>query len=108
LALELAPDIRVNTVAPGPIATEAFREVLNVEEELEALAATIPLARLGVPDDIASAVVFLASDAASWITGQLLLVAGGRTQRIHHYRPRETPETTAWGENATAKQGASQ
>ncbi|MEE2768614.1 MAG: SDR family oxidoreductase [Actinomycetota bacterium] len=108
MALELAPGIRVNTVAPGPIATEAFREVLNVEEELEALAATIPLARLGVPDDIASAVVFLASDAASWITGQLLLVAGGRTQRTHHYRPREVPEPTARGENATVKQGAPQ
>ena len=89
LALELAPAIRVNTVAPGPVATEAFREVLNVEEELEALAATIPLGRLGVPNDIASAVVFLASDAASWITGQLLLVAGGRTQRTYHYRPKE-------------------
>ena len=89
LALELSPAIRVNTVAPGPVATEAFREVLNVEEELEALAATIPLGRLGVPDDIASAVVFLVSDAASWITGQLLLVAGGRTQRTYHYRPRE-------------------
>ena len=109
LALELAPDIRVNTVAPGPIATETFREVLNnVEEELEALAATIPLARLGVPDDIASAVVFLASDAASWITGQLLLVAGGRTQRTHHYRPREASEPTARGENATVRQGAPQ
>ena len=59
------------------------------QEELEALAATIPLGRLGVPNDIASAVVFLASDAASWITGQLLLVAGGRTQRTYHYRPKE-------------------
>jgi len=89
LALELAPAIRVNTVAPGPVVTEAFREVLNVEEELEELAATIPLGRLGVPNDIASAVVFLASDAASWITGQLLLVAGGRTQRSYQYRPKD-------------------
>lgn len=89
LALELAPAIRVNTVAPGPVVTEAFRAVLNVEEELEELAATIPLGRLGVPNDIASAVVFLASDAASWITGQLLLVAGGRTQRSYQYRPKD-------------------
>ena len=89
LALELAPAIRVNTVAPGPVVTEAFREVLNVEEVLEELAATIPLGRLGVPNDIASAVVFLASDAASWITGQLLLVAGGRTQRSYQYRPKD-------------------
>lgn len=87
LALELAPDIRVNTVAPGPIATEAFMEVLGVGDELDALAATIPLGRMGTPDDIASAVAFLASDAASWVTGQLLLVAGGRTQRSYQYKP---------------------
>lgn len=87
LALELAPRIRVNGVAPGPIATEAFREVLGVSDELDALAATIPLARLGEPDDIAAAVVYLASDAASWVTGQLLLVAGGRTQRSYQYKP---------------------
>jgi len=89
LALELAPNIRVNTVAPGPIATEAFHEVLGVSDELDALAATIPLGRLGEPDDIAAAVVYLASDAASWVTGQLLLIAGGRTQRSHQYKPAE-------------------
>lgn len=89
LALELAPRIRVNTVAPGPIATEAFHEVLGVSDELDALAATIPLGRLGQPTDIAAAVVYLASDAASWVTGQLLLVAGGRTQRSHNYKPSE-------------------
>lgn len=87
LALELAPDIRVNAVAPGPIATEAFSQVLGTDGEHEAIASTIPLGRLGQPDDIAAAVVYLASDAASWVTGQLLLVAGGRTQRTHHYRP---------------------
>ena len=88
LALELAPDIRVNTVAPGPVATEAFDQVLNTGGQLESIAATIPLGRLGVPDDIAGAVLYLASDAASWVTGQLILVAGGRTQRTHDYRPR--------------------
>ena len=99
LALELAPAIRVNTVAPGPVVTEAFREVLNVEEKLEELAATIPLGRLGVPNDIASAVVFLASDAASWITGQLLLVAGGRTQRSYQYRPKDQSVADDGGHN---------
>ncbi|MEM7094479.1 MAG: SDR family oxidoreductase [Actinomycetota bacterium] len=89
LALELAPSVRVNAVAPGPIATEAFREVLGVSDELDALAATIPLGRLGTPDDIAAAVVYLASDAASWVTGQLLLIAGGRTQRSYQYKPAE-------------------
>ena len=88
LALELAPRIRVNTVAPGPIATEAFLEILNVGDQLDRLAATIPLARLGAPNDIADATVFLASDAASWITGQLLLVAGGRTERSYQYQPK--------------------
>jgi NAD(P)-dependent dehydrogenase (short-subunit alcohol dehydrogenase family) len=88
LALELAPHIRVNTVAPGPIATEAFLDILNVGDQLDQLAATIPLGRLGTPDDIADAVVFLASDAAAWITGQLLLVAGGRTERSYHYQPK--------------------
>jgi 7-alpha-hydroxysteroid dehydrogenase len=81
LALELAPNIRVNTVAPGPIATEAFMEILNVGDQLDRLTATIPLGRMGLPTDIADATVFLASDAAAWITGQLLLVAGGRTER---------------------------
>lgn len=90
LSLELAPDIRVNTVAPGPIATEAFHEVLGVSDELDALAASIPLGRLGTPNDIAAAVVYLASDAASWVTGQLILAAGGRTQRTYHYKPAES------------------
>ncbi|MEZ5597839.1 MAG: glucose 1-dehydrogenase [Pseudomonadales bacterium] len=88
LALELAPDIRVNTVAPGPVATEAFAEVLGMDDKLAEMAATIPLARMGTPDDIAGAVVYLASDAASWVTGQLILVAGGRTQRTYSYAPR--------------------
>ncbi len=87
LALELAPHIRVNAVAPGPVATEAFAEVLGTEGRLDEIAATIPLGRMGTPDDIAAAVVFLASPAASWITGQLLLVAGGRTHRTFHYAP---------------------
>ena len=85
LALELAPNIRVNAVAPGPIATEAFIEVLGVSSKLDELAATIPLARMGEPDDIAAAVVYLASPAASWVTGQMHLVAGGRTQRSYQY-----------------------
>lgn len=88
LALELAPDVRVNAVAPGPVATEAFSEVLGTDGQHEAIAATIPLGRIGAPDDIAGAVLFFCSDAASWVTGQLMLVAGGRTHRVHHYQPR--------------------
>ena len=89
LSMELAPNIRVNAVAPGPVATEAFREVLNSNDQLDQIAATIPLGRLGTPDAIAGAVVYLASDAASWVTGQLILVAGGRTQRTLNYQPKE-------------------
>ena len=89
LALELAPrGIRVNAVSPGPIVTEAFLEVLGVSDQLDELARTVPLGRLGAPDDIAAAVVYLASPAASWVTGQNLLVAGGRTERSYQYEPR--------------------
>ena len=89
LALELAGrGIRVNAVSPGPVATEAFLEVLGVADQLDELGRTIPLGRLGTPDDIAAAVVFLASPAAEWVTGQNLLVAGGRTERSYQYQPR--------------------
>lgn len=78
LALELAPRIRVNAVAPGPIPTENFNASTKFPEgkPLEKLL-NIPLGRLGTPDDIGNAVVFMASDAASWITGQCLYVTGG-------------------------------
>jgi len=93
LALELAPKIRVNTVAPGPVATEAYEEVLGVDKEKQAqVAQAIPLRRIGAPDDIAAAVVYFASPAASWVTGQLLLVAGGRTHRSVNYQNQLTQE----------------
>ena len=78
LAMELAPKIRVNAVAPGPIPTDNFNESTNfpADKPLEKLL-NIPLGRLGTPDDIGNAVVFMASDAASWITGQCLYVTGG-------------------------------
>jgi 7-alpha-hydroxysteroid dehydrogenase len=89
LALELAGQhIRVNTVSPGPVVTEAFIDVLGTGDRLAEIAASIPLGRAGTPDDIAAAVVFLASPAASWITGQNLLVAGGRTERTVPYGAR--------------------
>lgn len=89
LALELAPDIRVNGVAPGPVLTEAFRETLTDDDaKLAQITASVPLGRTGTPDDIAGAVIYLASDAASWVTGQLILVAGGRTHRAVSYEPK--------------------
>lgn len=91
LALELAErGIRVNAVSPGPVATEAFREVLGVADQLDELTRTIPLGRMGTPDDIAAMTLFLCSPAASWITGEHHLVAGGRTTRSYQYRPKET------------------
>ena len=87
LALELAEQgIRVNSVSPGPVVTEAFREVLGVENQLEALARTIPLGRTGTPDDIATMVLYLCSPAGAWITGEHHLVAGGRTHRTVQYQ----------------------
>ena len=80
LALELAPRIRVNGVAPGPIPTKVFMKYFDVDEEgLPALAEAwgIPLARFGTPEDIAAAVVYLSSPAAAWITGETLIVDGG-------------------------------
>ena len=76
LAMELAPSgIRVNCVAPGVIDTDMV-QVLG-QETLRALAEQTPLGRLGTPEDIAAAVTFLASDDASFITGQVLTADGG-------------------------------
>ena len=75
LAMELAPSgIRVNCVAPGVIDTDMVR-VLG-DDTLRELAAQTPLGRLGTPEDIAAAVSYLASDGASFITGQILAVDG--------------------------------
>ncbi len=82
LAVELGPfGIRVNTVAPGFIETaqSTSREHSVGREGLELAVPYIPLGRIGQPDDIADVVLFLASDAARYITGQVLLVDGGIT-----------------------------
>jgi NAD(P)-dependent dehydrogenase (short-subunit alcohol dehydrogenase family) len=79
-ALELAPHgITVNVVAPGPIrATEMFHAVVPAESAREAaLAASIPLRRLGRPEDVANAVMFFAGAESGFVTGQTLFVCGG-------------------------------
>ena len=73
LAMELGPaGITVNAVAPGPVQTGYITPALERE-----ILPAIPLGRVGTPEDIAAAIVFLASDQARWITGQVLQVAGG-------------------------------
>jgi NAD(P)-dependent dehydrogenase (short-subunit alcohol dehydrogenase family) len=78
LSFELAPDVRVNALAPGLVKTKLAAALWEGPGE-ERIAAHIPLRRLGLPDDIATAALFLASDAASWITGQTFVVDGGTT-----------------------------
>jgi 2-hydroxycyclohexanecarboxyl-CoA dehydrogenase len=78
LAREVARHhICVNCVCPGPTDTQLFRR--HTEKMQEALTRAIPFRRLAVPDDIAPTVVFFASDAAAYITGQVLSVSGGLT-----------------------------
>lgn len=77
LANELGPrGITVNVVAPGLTETDLLQTVIPKEAQ-EAMAARTPLGRLGTPEDIAEVVAFLASDAARWVTGQVIAASGG-------------------------------
>ncbi|MFG1664826.1 SDR family oxidoreductase [Streptomyces sp. Y7] len=79
LAGELGPRVRVNSVSPGLVRTEMARFVWEPGEE--EVAAGLPLGRIGEPEDVARAVLWLASDAAQWVTGADLLVDGGTRVR---------------------------
>ena len=80
LALEMADrNIRVNAIAPGPIATPMTAKTRATPERYEHLVKQIPLGRFGEADEIAKLAVFLASDAASFITGQVIVADGGFT-----------------------------
>lgn len=76
LALELSPKVRVNAVCPGVVRTKLAEMVWREHEQ--SLSAAMPLGRIGEPVDVADAVAFLVSDAASWITGQALVIDGGQ------------------------------
>lgn len=81
MAIDSAPSLRVNCIAPGAVQTSMFAEYLSrcadPDAERQRILTGIPLARLGRPEDIASAAVFLASDDAAWITGATLVIDGG-------------------------------
>ncbi|MEO3822285.1 SDR family oxidoreductase [Actinomadura sp. B10D3] len=78
-AMELAPKVRVNCIAPGLVKTHLARALWEPNEA--EISKHMPLGRLGEPEDIANAAVFLAGDASSWMTGQTLVVDGGATIR---------------------------
>ncbi len=75
LALELGPKVRVNALAPGLVKTDMARALWESDEE--GISARHPVGRIGVPDDIAGAALYLASDLGSWITGSVFVLDGG-------------------------------
>src|SRR5580698_4320540 len=80
VALELAKSgIRVNVVAPGPIDTAMLTRFTGTPENKAALVTTVPMDRLGLSEEVANAIVFIASDEASFITGHVLNVDGGKS-----------------------------
>jgi 3-oxoacyl-[acyl-carrier protein] reductase len=81
LARELGPKgIRVNAIAPGPTDTQALRDKVP-EAYIQGMVAQMPIARLGTPEDLLKALVFLLSDDAAWVTGLIMNVDGGQWMR---------------------------
>jgi NAD(P)-dependent dehydrogenase (short-subunit alcohol dehydrogenase family) len=83
LAVEFGPDkVRVNCIAPGLIRTDFARALWEDPANLSAALHGTPIGRIGEPEDIAGAAVFLASDASSYLTGQSIVVDGGSTTTL--------------------------
>jgi glucose 1-dehydrogenase len=79
MALSLAPyGIRVNAIGPGSIMTDILKSVANDKEAKRRILSRTPLGRIGLPEEVASVAAFLASDDASYITGEIIYVDGGR------------------------------
>jgi 7-alpha-hydroxysteroid dehydrogenase len=89
MAADLGPRIRVNALLPGPIETEALRRYWDEKDDSLrfTLAEHTRMKRLGTPDDVASAAIFLSSPAASWITGLLMMLTGGTIDEIRPVYP---------------------
>ncbi len=78
MAREMAGfNVRVNEVAPGSVRTETMKDVWKNPEVMNQMRSTPPMLRLAEPEEVASVIVFLASDAASWVTGEIIAVDGG-------------------------------
>jgi NAD(P)-dependent dehydrogenase (short-subunit alcohol dehydrogenase family) len=108
MALDYAPHrIRVNAVCPGRIATDMPRSRLGPGDDWEAILAAwgknIPLGRVGRPEDVAQAILFLASDESAWITGTTLVIDGGAT--IAHPHRVESKRGTAWRTTSGRRSG---
>lgn len=77
LSAELAPNIRVNCVAPSLVNTPLGNKFINTPEKIDAMQKRNPLRKIGEPSDIANAIVFLLLEQSAWVTGQVLAVDGG-------------------------------
>ena len=75
--MDLAPRIRVNAIAVGSVATSALDIVMQVDEMRVAMEEATPLGRIGDPEDIAAAIVYLCSPAGGYVTGKVVEVDGG-------------------------------
>lgn len=101
VALEGASEnIRVNVVIPGVVWSEGTREALNSDAVADGTARSVPMKRIGNPQEVANAILFLASDEASYITGQSLVVDGGKTCRL------DVGATDYVSENSTERRSA--
>ena len=89
MAADLGPRIRVNAILPAAIETEALARFFEIKDPgmRDTLASQSRMRRLGTPDDVASAAIYLASPAASWVTGLLLELTGGRVDEYQELYP---------------------
>lgn len=79
MALEWAPKIRVNCICPGWVETEVMMTAMNfTQADLDKVASRIPMARMGTPEDLGLAALYLVAPASSWVTGQIIDISGGK------------------------------